>query len=178
MPDGARMVAVLQPLEPDEYAVRTGEILKQGETGLVMALPKMSFARPQDSIYIRRAGYRYASNKGISIASVVIPDEAIERLKQAVCQKWITGDFVRFPRENQRSADNWFLHDVADAMGLDSGRGITKARASASQLAVRAQLQHSLDKLTLGENSPFEIRNAKQPNGRVTACIAVRESPH
>lgn len=57
--DGARMVAVLQPLESGEWLKATGTALAPGESGLVMALPKLSYAPPQDAIYIRRRGYLF-----------------------------------------------------------------------------------------------------------------------
>ena len=54
------MVVVMQPLEPDEWASATGGHLSDGETGIVMALPKLSFARKQEPIYIRRRGYHFS----------------------------------------------------------------------------------------------------------------------
>ncbi len=59
--DGCRMVAVMQPLEPAEWLRQTGVQLADGETGLVMALPKLSYAKTQEPIYIRRRGYRFES---------------------------------------------------------------------------------------------------------------------
>ena len=57
--DGSRMVAVLQPLDAAEWQKATGTMLDLGESGLVMALPKLSFSKPQDNIYIRRSGYSF-----------------------------------------------------------------------------------------------------------------------
>ena len=36
-----------------------GARLADGENGIVMALPKLSYAKPQDSIFIRRRGYAF-----------------------------------------------------------------------------------------------------------------------
>jgi len=58
--DGARMVAVMQPLDADEWLKETGTRLADGESGIVMALPKLSYATPQDAIFIRRRGYAFA----------------------------------------------------------------------------------------------------------------------
>ncbi len=59
--DGARMVAVLQSLEPDEWKKATGEPLPSGCTGMVLALPKLSYAPPQPDIFIERDGHSYRS---------------------------------------------------------------------------------------------------------------------
>lgn len=58
--DGCRMVAVLQPLEPSEWLQETGIRLADGETGVVMALPKLSYSKKQESIFILRKGYHFA----------------------------------------------------------------------------------------------------------------------
>ena len=57
--DGARMVCVMQPLEPDEWFKATGDWLQDGDTGIVMALPKLSYCRQQEPIYVRRRGYAF-----------------------------------------------------------------------------------------------------------------------
>lgn len=59
--DGARMVAVLQSLKPDEWKEATGKPLQNGDTGMVLALPKLSYAPPQPEIFIERDGYSYRS---------------------------------------------------------------------------------------------------------------------
>ncbi len=57
--DGARMVVVMQPLEAGEWDKATGSSLMEGESGMVMALPKLSYAKKQDEVYIARNGYRF-----------------------------------------------------------------------------------------------------------------------
>lgn len=57
--DGSRMVAVLQPLDPEEWIDQTGTPLAEGESGMVMALPKLSYAPPQSHVFIRRRGWVY-----------------------------------------------------------------------------------------------------------------------
>ncbi len=57
--DGARMVHVLQSLTPEEWRNETGTELCEGETGLRLARPKMSYCPPQADILIRRNGYRF-----------------------------------------------------------------------------------------------------------------------
>lgn len=58
--DGARMVCVLAPLSPNEWLERTGDSLSESESGMVMAMPKMSYCRAQSEIYIKRSGYLFS----------------------------------------------------------------------------------------------------------------------
>lgn len=57
--DGARMVHVLQSVPPAEWLNETGAELAEGETGLRIARPKMSYCAPQGDIFIRRKGHRF-----------------------------------------------------------------------------------------------------------------------
>jgi RecA-family ATPase len=58
--DGSRMVAVMQPLTIQEWQSETHSVLEPGESGIIMALPKLSYAPPQDPIFIRRRGYHFS----------------------------------------------------------------------------------------------------------------------
>lgn len=58
--DGCRMVCVMQPLDASEWLHETGSPLGEGESGIVMALPKLSYAKSQLPIFIRRDGYRFS----------------------------------------------------------------------------------------------------------------------
>ena len=57
--DGARMVHVLQSLTPDEWCNETGTELENGESGLRLARPKMSYCASVGDILIRRKGYNF-----------------------------------------------------------------------------------------------------------------------
>lgn len=57
--DGARMVVVIQALNSKEWGKSTGTLPAEGETGLIMAFPKLSYCKAQPSIYIRRRGYHF-----------------------------------------------------------------------------------------------------------------------
>lgn len=57
--DGSRMVCVMQPLNETEWLDATGDMLRDGEGGVVMAMPKMSYCRAQEPIYIKRRGYSF-----------------------------------------------------------------------------------------------------------------------
>lgn len=58
--DGSRMVHVLQPMEQGDWLKATGDILRDGEVGLVLARPKISHAPPQPEIYLKRTGHIFA----------------------------------------------------------------------------------------------------------------------
>jgi hypothetical protein len=53
------MVHVLQNLTPAEWQKETGGEYAPGETGLILARPKMSYCRPPGDIYIRRTGFHF-----------------------------------------------------------------------------------------------------------------------
>jgi len=63
--DGSRMVAVLNNLTPAEWLKLTGIPLEDKATGLVMALPKLSYCEPLAPIYIQRTGYKFKAIDGI-----------------------------------------------------------------------------------------------------------------
>jgi RecA-family ATPase len=57
--DGARMVSVLQTMKPDDWTRCTGTDLADGEVGLRIARPKLSYAPPQSDIFVLRRGYHF-----------------------------------------------------------------------------------------------------------------------
>jgi len=57
--DGARMVAVLQPLTLDEWRTATGAPLLSGENGMVLARPKLTYCAPLPDILISRKGFSF-----------------------------------------------------------------------------------------------------------------------
>ncbi|MEO8753013.1 MAG: AAA family ATPase [Casimicrobiaceae bacterium] len=67
MADGSRMVAVLQPMTPGQWSEETGDSLLDGETGMVLALPKLSYCPPQPDILITRKGYVFSHTTRIEI---------------------------------------------------------------------------------------------------------------
>lgn len=62
--DGSRMVQVMQSLTPDEWQAATGGMLADGETGFVIARPKLSYAPKLPQLYVRRAGWSFATVQG------------------------------------------------------------------------------------------------------------------
>jgi RecA-family ATPase len=55
------MVSVLQPLSAEEWSKAAGSSLLPGETGMVLARPKLSYCPPAPDILISRKGYEFAS---------------------------------------------------------------------------------------------------------------------
>jgi regulatory protein RepA len=69
--DGSRMVGVIRRLTPTDWFKETGVELKAGESGLVLARPKMSYAPPQPRIHLRRTSYRFEKIEPISRSSEI-----------------------------------------------------------------------------------------------------------
>lgn len=60
LPDGCRMVHILQALTPEEVEKLTGAELDDDESAFALHRPKVSYAPPQrDAIYVRRRGYGF-----------------------------------------------------------------------------------------------------------------------
>ncbi|WVN41774.1 bifunctional DNA primase/polymerase [beta proteobacterium MWH-UniP1] len=78
LPDGSRMVAVLNELGADTFRDETGVMLAEDERGFRLVLPKLSFCERQGEIFIIRCGYLFRS---------VAPLNASERAKNAELTK-------------------------------------------------------------------------------------------
>ena len=58
--DGSRMIHVMQSLTPEEWTAATGNTLKEDESGVVYARPKMTWAPGgQPPLYLKRKGYLF-----------------------------------------------------------------------------------------------------------------------
>lgn len=67
--DGSRTVHVMQSLTAEEWAAATGDTLHQGESGVVYARPKITWAPPnQPPLYLKRKGYLFERFDSISNA--------------------------------------------------------------------------------------------------------------
>lgn len=116
--DGSRMVLVLQNVSPDEWGAATGKDLEEGETGLTLARPKISYCAPQDEILICRSGYRF---------------ERTER--------------IRTTKEvEQERADHQVLHFLTEQLG--AGKYHNKSTLEAHGLGLpRAEIREAVDRL-------------------------------
>ena len=74
LPDGARMVTVLQPMNAAEWMAATGDTIDadRNETAFVLARPKLSYCAPQPDIFILRCGYSF---RCLSRAAPIEPDK-------------------------------------------------------------------------------------------------------
>lgn len=85
MADGARMVAVLKRMTAEDWHKETGESLPEGADGLLLALPKLSYAPAQPHIYLERNGFAYRhvqpSVQTVEDKCAVIDATVIEFLK-------------------------------------------------------------------------------------------------
>lgn len=63
--DGSRMVAIMHSHNAEEWRALTGEDLEKEEVGLVMNLPKVSYAPPQEPIYMVRKGFTFRQLVGV-----------------------------------------------------------------------------------------------------------------
>jgi hypothetical protein len=89
--DGSRIVAVIQPLDANEWRQQTGTRLEEGETGLVMALPKLSYCKPQEPLFIRRDGFHFS----LEMASQASPTQEVQVTARMVLDfisaEWLLG---------------------------------------------------------------------------------------
>lgn len=89
LPDGSRMVAVIQPLDQSEWSKQTGTRLETGESGLIMSLPKLSYCAPLPDLYIRRFGFYFS----LETASQATPDQIAQHnvnlLRDFISAEWL-----------------------------------------------------------------------------------------
>lgn len=91
--DGARMVVVINPLTPAEWAIATGTTLLPDESGLVMAFPKLSYCQPQEPAYIRRRGYLF---EAVTVSKRTPEQESAavaEQVYRFICDQYEQGRF-------------------------------------------------------------------------------------
>jgi RecA-family ATPase len=69
LPDGARMVAVLNKMSTDSFYEATGIKLNfsKREAGLLLSLPKLSYCSPQSDIYIHRRDFLFEAVKPLDL---------------------------------------------------------------------------------------------------------------
>lgn len=126
LPDGARMVAVLQPLSADEWLSATGIPLTNGEQGMVLARPKLSYCAPQPDILISRKGFTFTHTTRMDTNQGARLHAECEQLLTL-----LTHDLGRGIRHTQNSLE---------ALGVMSRRAI---RDAISTLISRGRLEHA-----------------------------------
>lgn len=147
--DGSRMVAVMQPLDPDEWQKATGLPLVNGESGIVMALPKLSYAKKQDSIFIVRHGYHFEMVDPVRRT----PEQAANATAEQVLQ---------FIRHEYGQGKHYSLRDLEDSKNqMHLSR--QELRAAITQLKVSGRVMYREIKGKTG--SHFEPLTVADDNG-------------
>jgi hypothetical protein len=89
--DGARMVLVLQPLDANDFKAATGQHLSDGETGLILARPKLSYCPPQPPIYIKRKAFAFEHVAPLPSSKGAKLDAAADQLWQLLVDELAAG---------------------------------------------------------------------------------------
>lgn len=147
--DGCRMVCVMQPLNPAEWRQATGTDLQAGESGIVMALPKLSYSKPQEPVFIRRAGYRFTTET----PNKRTPEQAAEAIANQVEQ------FIRYEYEQGRRYSTADLENSRDRMSLS--RPELRAAITALKVSGRVIYHHINGKA----GSHYEPVTVAKPSG-------------
>lgn len=108
LPDGSRMVTVIHSLDHSEWLKQTSSPLKEGESGLVMHLAKLSYCPPQAPIYIRRNGYLFTQENVTPRGTDEIRRLRIDKLLEHIQHGYAIG--VRYSKNN--------LEELAPQLGL------------------------------------------------------------
>lgn len=126
LPDGSRMMAIMNPLTPDEWHKETGTQLAAGEDGIVMALPKLSYSPQQAPIFIRRKGYLFEQ------AAIIrrTKEQAARAIEEQVYQ------FILFEFQQGRKYSNQDLENSKEKMGLSRA----EIRSAVSSLKVEGRI--------------------------------------
>lgn len=129
LPDGSRMVAVLNPADAEEWLKETGTTLHDGEDGIVMALPKLSYCAKQEAIFIRRKGYSFSM-----AARVALSPEDIRRGDAEKVFNFIAKEYSEGRRYSKADLDL-----AIEAIGLSRA----KIRAASSFLKMNARVRYN-----------------------------------
>ena len=130
MADGSRMVHVMQSLSAEEWAEATGDVLQEGEAGVVYVRPKITWSRPNlPPIYLKRRSYTFrcfarvdgvgagATEIKLHVASAAdaVLGTANETGFAVIWEK--LGEILRKGRITRSKARNAVLALVRDALG-------------------------------------------------------------
>lgn len=106
--DGARMVVIVNALEPDAWRDETGLPLQDGESGAVVTFAKTTFSKRPDDIYIRRRGFRFEQ---------VLPSrQSAEQRRDGHAEQVL--QFLRDQARQGRRYSTGLLEDSRDTLGL------------------------------------------------------------
>lgn len=128
LPDGCRMVAILSVIGGESIPQNPpdGFELQPGESGFIMARPKLSYAPPQPNIWIRRRGWTFEYFTEIRRTSAETLNEDTERVAN-----FIADELTHGRKHTARTLD-----------GLSGKLGLTRTRlrAALANLQVNGRL--------------------------------------
>ena len=153
MPDGCRMVAVLQPLNSDEWMKASGMPLLDGETGMILARPKLSYRPPQPDVLICRKGYSFQAFTRTTRSKA----EEFE----AVC------DQVLRAIEHELARDRRHTQNSITAMASELGLSRDRIRDAVHLLLARGRLEQAdvVDKVQRGARTFLRPCRTPTENG-------------
>jgi regulatory protein RepA len=96
--DGSRMVAVINPVEPAEWNKVCSTPLRDGETGIVQTLPKMSYCKQQDPIYIRRRGFKFEHEIVVKMSKEQVDESFQNQVYQFIVDQYNMSPSVRYSK--------------------------------------------------------------------------------
>lgn len=158
--DGSRMVHVLQNLTHDEWRQATGREFDIGETGLILARPKMSYCPPPGDIYISRRGYDFERIEPATVNKQAIKDAQANQVFQLLTDELKHGRF--HTKNSLEHADHGLTRaQLRAALSLldVTGRVETRQRPDAGQRGSRDYLHPVGSPMTAGEASPETVEN-------------------
>lgn len=160
MADGSRMMAVIQPLEAKEWLEQTGTRLATGESGLVMALPKLSYSAPQKPIFIRRYKFHFSREA----ASQATPDQ-IAQSNAALVRDFISAEWLLGRKYSKADIE-------AHSTKLDLTRN--QLRQAIAELTVSGQMiYHEIKGKSGSHFEPVTVANSNGDTSPKTAILTV-----
>jgi RecA-family ATPase len=127
--DGARMVAVLNPVPPEEWLKETGTPLLEGETGIKVDMPKMSYAKARPPVFIVRDGWHFSQRAAVNAD----PERDREAIANQVAQ------FIRHHADQGTTLSGRELEDLREDMNLSRDA----VRAAVARLRVSGRIHEA-----------------------------------
>lgn len=130
--DGARMVIVLSAYNSTEAAQwqkLTGYSLEEGDTGIVLARPKMSYAPPQENIFIVRRGYHFEAITPQKVGGWAEIEATANQVWQLLCDEIKNQRYhTRNTLESMCKSANLKRQDIRDSIRFLAASGRIEER--------------------------------------------------
>jgi len=91
MPDGARMVTVLQPLDANDFGKQTGAPLSSLGTGLKLTFAKLTYSPKQPPVFIERINFTYRHVKPVKADPEARKVENVDKVYQFLLTEFRAG---------------------------------------------------------------------------------------